>query len=91
LFEFSTPLPPSRSGLSPTKQSPPLPQSPFSQDVRSGPTVITNGSSTAAILPPVPTLLPSPRQQILTPPVKSTEVPRQQSSIGQIQGQTQLT
>ncbi|KAK3989193.1 reticulocyte-binding protein 2 a [Cladorrhinum sp. PSN332] len=66
------PLPPSSSGLSPTKQpSPPASQRQFSRNLNG---LATGGSSPAAmVFPPVAALSPSPRQQILTPPVKQAE------------------
>ncbi|KAI1821917.1 hypothetical protein F4861DRAFT_429749 [Xylaria intraflava] len=68
-------LPPSRNGISPMKRSPPPHHL---NGIRSSPV--------PAILPPVPTLPPSPSEQILTPPIKSAEsVPpgsRRSSSFG---------
>ncbi|KAK4224623.1 reticulocyte-binding protein 2 a [Podospora fimiseda] len=66
------PLPPSSSGLSPTKQpSPPASQRQFNRNLNG---LATGGSSPAAVVfPPLAALSPSPRQQILTPPVKHTE------------------
>ncbi|KAK4131963.1 hypothetical protein BT67DRAFT_444374 [Trichocladium antarcticum] len=67
----SSPLPPPSGGLSPTKQSPPVPQK---QQVNSGSnpvaTPLMTAQPPAAVFPPVAALSPSPRQQILTPPVK---------------------
>ncbi|KAI0109673.1 hypothetical protein GGR51DRAFT_512377 [Nemania sp. FL0031] len=59
-------LPPSRNGISPTKRSPP-PQQPSSR---------IHSSPAPAILPPATTLPPSPTEQILTPPIKSTDPSR---------------
>ena len=70
----SSPLPPPSGGLSPTKQSPPVPYRQFNGC--SNPTVPPLTSTThppAAVFPPVAALSPSPRQQILTPPVKPAE------------------
>ncbi|KAB5536632.1 hypothetical protein GE09DRAFT_1176508 [Coniochaeta sp. 2T2.1] len=86
--EKSTPLPPSRGGLSPTKHSPPMSHkqlngsgaaaaSSFSSSFGAGGS--GRGSPKASILspPPAAQLTPSPPQQILTPPVKhSVPAPR---------------
>ncbi|OLN92861.1 Reticulocyte-binding protein 2-like protein a 4 [Colletotrichum chlorophyti] len=57
-------LPAPEGGLSPTKHSPPLPRpQPPNAKVPALP----------AVLPPSATLSPSPRQQILTPPVKPAD------------------
>jgi hypothetical protein len=59
-------LPPTTTGYSPTKHSPPRPST-------------SNGSfgaSTPSALPPVASLTPSPQIQNLTPPVKPTEPER---------------
>lgn len=63
--EHLSALPPSSTGISPTKNSPP----------RASP-MATNGSfshvtATPHIIPPVASLSPSPQAQILTPPVKT--------------------
>ncbi len=68
--EKSTPLPPSRAGLSPTKHSPLVSQGPANHGIPSS-------SPTAPVLPPVEALSPSPREPVLTPPVKLASVPRQ--------------
>lgn len=60
-----SPLPSAATGLSPTKHSPPRPTSNGSI-----------GSTTPSMLPPVASLTPSQQQQILTPPVKSSEPDR---------------
>lgn len=57
-------LPAPEGGLSPTKHSPPAPRP-------QPPSVKT--PALPAVLPPVATLSPSPRQQILTPPIKLAE------------------
>ncbi|GKT39954.1 reticulocyte-binding protein 2 a [Colletotrichum spaethianum] len=57
-------LPAPEGGLSPIKHSPPMPRP-------QPPSVKT--PALPAVLPPVATLSPSPRQQILTPPIKPTE------------------
>lgn len=71
--EDSDPLPSSRGGLSPTKNSPSLPRSgSFSFSAGDG----SNGlrsSPAPAILPPVATLSPTPPKANLTPPVKVDE------------------
>jgi hypothetical protein len=81
----SSPLPPPSGGLSPTKHSPPVPR-PQQQQVNGG----ANGAGTpllggahppSGVFQPVAALSPSPRQQILTPPVKPAEpvrIPPQQ-------------
>ncbi|GAB1311216.1 Zinc finger PHD-type domain-containing protein [Madurella fahalii] len=80
--EATATLPPSSGGLSPTKQSPPIPQRHYQANGNAGSTTIpapmTAGASShhhpaAAVFPPVAALSPSPRQQILTPPVKPAE------------------
>jgi hypothetical protein len=81
----SSPLPPPSGGLSPTKHSPPVPRP--QQQVNGGangaaaPLVAGGVQPPSAVFPPVAALSPSPRQQILTPPVKPVEpvrVPPQQ-------------
>ncbi|KAJ0167468.1 Cat eye syndrome critical region protein 2 [Colletotrichum tanaceti] len=57
-------LPAPEGGLSPTKHSPPMPR-------LQPPSVKT--PALPSVLPPVATLSPSPRQQILTPPIKPIE------------------
>ncbi|KAK0628153.1 hypothetical protein B0T17DRAFT_631170 [Bombardia bombarda] len=73
--ERSSPLPPSRGGLSPTKQSPTIPQRPFSTNgnhsVVAAP--LTGASHPIGVFPPSAALSPSPQPQILTPPVKSAD------------------
>lgn len=73
----SSPLPPSSGGLSPTKHSPPPPKRPQQHVNGSSSTAATpmaGGSHPpSAVFPPVASLSPSPRQQILTPPVKPAE------------------
>lgn len=89
--EATTALPPPSGGLSPTKQSPPVPQRHHHANGSAGsvtvPAPATAGVASyhhhppASVFPPVAALSPSPRQQILTPPVKPTEpvrVPPQQ-------------
>ncbi|KAH6636728.1 hypothetical protein F5144DRAFT_568485 [Chaetomium tenue] len=66
----SSPLPPFSGGLSPTKHSPPAPKR--QQHVNGG----AGGAAShppSAVFPPVAALSPSPRQQVLTPPVKPAE------------------
>ncbi|KAK1964550.1 PHD-finger domain-containing protein [Colletotrichum sublineola] len=60
-------LPAPEGGLSPTKHSPPMPR-PQPPGVKT--------PALPAVLPPVATLSPSPRQQILTPPIKPAEPAR---------------
>ncbi|KAK3310295.1 uncharacterized protein B0T15DRAFT_498439 [Chaetomium strumarium] len=75
----SSPLPPPSGGLSPTKHSPPVAK----------PQREVNGALPASgVHPfrPVAALSPSPRQQILTPPVKSAEPARVALSQQQAQG-----
>ncbi|KAK2063846.1 PHD-finger domain-containing protein [Colletotrichum caudatum] len=60
-------LPAPEAGLSPTKHSPPMPRP-------QPPSVKT--PALPAVLPPIATLSPSPRQQILTPPIKPAEPAR---------------
>ncbi|KAL2157439.1 hypothetical protein VTH06DRAFT_6131 [Thermothelomyces fergusii] len=76
----SSPLPPSSGGLSPTKHSPPAPRLPQqhangSTNSAASPTV-GRSHPPSAVFPPVASLSPSPRQQILTPPVKPAEAAR---------------
>jgi hypothetical protein len=66
----SPPLPPSSGGLSPTKQSPPVPHH---HQPTGGSTTLPGTHHPPPVFPPVTALSPSPRQQILTPPVKPTE------------------
>ena len=68
----SSPLPPSSAGLSPVKQSPPQHQA----NGTSANSAIGTHHPTASVFPPVAALSPSPRQQILTPPVKPAELVR---------------
>jgi hypothetical protein len=78
--EKSSPLPPSRGGLSPTKHSPPLSHKQLNGGGIAGTAAASSFSSSfgagsspkASILspPPAAQLTPSPPQQILTPPVK---------------------
>ncbi|KAK4165821.1 reticulocyte-binding protein 2 a [Cladorrhinum sp. PSN259] len=63
------PLPPSSSGLSPTKQ----PSPPASQRRNLNGLATGVGAPGAVVFPPVAALSPSPGQQILTPPVKHAE------------------
>jgi hypothetical protein len=80
----SSPLPPPSGGLSPTKNSPPAPrpQQHINGVANPAATPLVGGAHPpSAVFPPVPALSPSPRQQILTPPVKPAEpvkVPPQQ-------------
>ncbi|KAK4040525.1 hypothetical protein C8A01DRAFT_15633 [Parachaetomium inaequale] len=80
----SSPLPPPRGGLSPTKNSPPAPrpQQHVNGIANSAAAPLVGGAHPpSAVFPPVAALSPSPRQQILTPPVKPAEpvrVPPQQ-------------
>ncbi|KAK0737684.1 hypothetical protein B0T21DRAFT_383611 [Apiosordaria backusii] len=71
---WSSPLPP--PGLSPTKHSPPPPQRRAVNGIN-GNGIVTPSQSfsnpAASVFPPAAALSPSPRQQILTPPVKNTE------------------
>ena len=69
-----SPLLPSHSGLSPTKQSPPAHQRQV--NCNSGNMATPGGNHSAAVFPPATALSPSPHQQILTPPVKSVESAR---------------
>lgn len=72
----STPLPPSRGGLSPTKHSPTLPQHGFPQVNGTPRSAIAPGASAGGggLFPsPSAALSPSPQPQILTPPVKHAE------------------
>ncbi|KAH0424794.1 PHD-finger domain-containing protein [Colletotrichum camelliae] len=70
-------LPSAEAGLSPTKHSPPLPRpQPPS----------TKTPALPAVLSPTATLSPSPRQQILTPPIKSTEPGRRSLPPGSTPG-----
>ncbi|KAL2269871.1 hypothetical protein VTJ83DRAFT_2055 [Remersonia thermophila] len=77
----SPPLPPPSAGLSPTKHSPPPMTRPQQQVIGNGTTAaaspLANGAQgvPVAVFPPAAALSPSPRQQILTPPVKSAEQP----------------
>ncbi|OHE91753.1 PHD-finger domain-containing protein, partial [Colletotrichum orchidophilum] len=66
-------LPAPEGGLSPTKHSPPIPRP-------QPPSIKT--PALPAVLPPVATLSPSPRQQILTPPIKPAEPVRRSQPPG---------
>lgn len=71
--EDSDPLPSSRGGLSPTKNSPSYPRSgSFSFSAGDG-SIGLRSSPAPAILPPVATLSPTPPKADLTPPVKVDE------------------
>jgi hypothetical protein len=61
-------LPPATTGISPIKHSPPRPTT------ANG--MASFGSATPSVLPPVDSLSPSPRQQNLSPPVKSSDPER---------------
>ncbi|KAL0936640.1 PHD-finger domain-containing protein [Colletotrichum truncatum] len=65
--QSSSTLPSAEGGLSPTKHSPPLPRLS---------TASIKTPALPAVLPPVATLSPSPRQQILTPPIKPMDPAR---------------
>jgi hypothetical protein len=68
----SSPLPPPSGGLSPTKHSPPAkPQGEVNGAL--GSSAVNPPASGVHPFRPVAALSPSPRQQILTPPVKSAE------------------
>jgi len=77
----SSPLPPPSGGLSPTKHSPPVPK-PQSLVNGSGAKgavtlpLVGGAAQTPVVFPPAAALSPSPRQQILTPPVKPAEPAR---------------
>lgn len=66
----ASPLPPPSGGLSPTKHSPPAPKR--QQHVNGGVGGVASHPP-SAVFPPVAALSPSPRQQVLTPPVKPAE------------------
>ncbi|KAK0672814.1 hypothetical protein QBC41DRAFT_312802 [Cercophora samala] len=71
---WSSPLPP--SSISPTKHSPPPPHRRGVNGINGNGTVTPSqsfGNPGASIFPPTAALSPSPRQQILTPPVKNSE------------------
>lgn len=77
----SSPLPPPSGGLSPTKHSPPVPkpQNPVNGSGTNGTVtvpIVGGVAQTPVVFPPVAALSPSPRQQILTPPVKPAEPAR---------------
>lgn len=88
-----SPLPPPSSGLSPTKQSPPPSQRQLNRSVNGLATALPGVKSPASVFPPVAALSPSPRQQILTPPVKHAEPvrlsPLHSSPTSQTQASTQ--
>ncbi len=78
--ERSSPLPPSRGGLSPTKHSTPLLQNHVSRSNgdhsdsgNAGELPLVATTPKPAVLPPIAALSPSPRQQVLTPPIKPSE------------------
>ncbi|KAK7908084.1 reticulocyte-binding protein 2 a [Apiospora marii] len=76
----STPtLPPSQNGLSPQKKRSPPPQSANSSNG-------IHSTPAPAIYPPATSLSPSPKQQINTPPVKSSEPVRPVSPSGSTRG-----
>lgn len=84
----SSPLPPPSAGLSPTKHSPPVPRPKQQADGGANGTaspLLGGTQPPSAVFPPVASLSPSPRQQILTPPVKPADpvrVPPQQPPQG---------
>lgn len=70
VIDRSSPLPPSRAGLSPTKHSPPVPPR---HQVNGSASVGASPSGTgraAPVFPPSAALAPSPPQQNLAPPLK---------------------
>ncbi|KAL2137076.1 hypothetical protein VTI74DRAFT_9682 [Chaetomium olivicolor] len=71
----SPPLPPSSGGLSPTKHSPPAPrtQQPVNGCNSADTPLVSSSQPSAPVFPPVAALSPSPRPQILTPPVKPAD------------------
>lgn len=81
----TTTLPPASGGLSPTKQSPPVPPQHHHHHQANGSAAASSTPMTAghhhhppaaSVFPPVAALSPSPRQQILTPPVKPADPAR---------------
>ncbi|KAH6895102.1 hypothetical protein B0T10DRAFT_206723 [Thelonectria olida] len=70
-YEQNGTLPAAEGGLSPTKHSPPRPP-----DARSASSI----GITTPILPPVRSLSPSPKPQVLTPPSKASHPPQPVSS-----------
>ena len=78
----SSPLPPPSGGLSPTKQSPPVPRQVNGGANGASMTPLVGGAppSAPAVFPLVAALSPSPRQQNLTPPVKPAELARPPAS-----------
>ncbi|KAL2020187.1 hypothetical protein VTK56DRAFT_8711 [Thermocarpiscus australiensis] len=84
-YEGPPPLPPPSAGLSPTKQSPPIPQPHVNGGSNTAPAPLAGTNLPPAVFPPVTALTPSPRQQISMPPVKPVEpvrVPPQQLAQG---------
>lgn len=66
VIDRSSPLPPFRGGLSPTKHSPPVPP----RHQVNGSAVAGVSPSATPVFPPSAALAPSPQQQNLAPPVK---------------------
>ncbi|VDB94787.1 Bgt-5210-2 [Blumeria graminis f. sp. tritici] len=65
-FDHTSALPPAKTGISPVKTSP----------LRVSDTDISFSSPAPTILPPVATLIPSPKLDYICPPVKSSEPER---------------
>lgn len=70
VIDRSSPLPPSRRGLSPTKHSPPVP---LRHQVNGSAGAGASPSATP-VFPPSAALAPSPQQQNLAPPVKPVKL-----------------
>ncbi|KAK0733363.1 hypothetical protein B0T26DRAFT_842495 [Lasiosphaeria miniovina] len=90
LDERPSPLPPSRGGLSPTKQSPAIAPSQSNSNSNSFSAARAAPHSSAVVFPPAAALSPSPQQQILTPPVKAAS-PQQDARVAQPQNLVQST
>ncbi|KAK5651758.1 hypothetical protein OQA88_11720 [Cercophora sp. LCS_1] len=69
----SSPLLPPQGGFSPIKHSPPVLQRQANGNVTAVATPITGVHPSASVFPPAAALSPTPREQILTPPVKHAD------------------
>ncbi|EGZ77724.1 hypothetical protein NEUTE2DRAFT_147159 [Neurospora tetrasperma FGSC 2509] len=70
VIDRSSPLPPSRAGLSPTKHSPPVPPRHQVNGSASAGASPSGTGRAAPVFPPSAALAPSPPQQNLAPPLK---------------------
>ncbi|KAJ4421699.1 hypothetical protein N0V85_000084 [Neurospora sp. IMI 360204] len=70
VIDRSSPLPPARGGLSPTKHSPPVPPRHQVNGSASAGASPSGTGRAAPVFPPSAALAPSPQQQNLSPPMK---------------------